>query len=217
MIQSIEASIDRRCVFCEEFRSGLFEVNIPILLHDNFAVVADIAPVTYGHILVLPRTHVRSTSELSQQVMDELTAVVDRLRMVGQRAFGSIVVAEHGTRAGGFKECIDHAHLHLCPARVDPATGAALMERALAATGARLPSWNHVSKLRSDEYLLWSSDESTHSVWTPRGVNCSQLLRRTLNQLNNNQGDLSWKQAIAPVKAQQTAALFRYLLGRTQR
>lgn len=77
-------------------------------------LVADRAPMTLGHLLLIPRGHHTGMASFFTEARSELMRALTRRY---RAAFGGCTVMEHGSsglasRAG---PCIDHAHWHLLP------------------------------------------------------------------------------------------------------
>lgn len=83
---------------------------------DSFVVVADLSPLTVGHLLVLPREHHLSYASVVRRHLDELRGLIDWLFPRYRRTFGEPTVLEHGS-AKDFDHgaCITHAHWHVVP------------------------------------------------------------------------------------------------------
>jgi len=77
--------------------------------------VPDRDPVTLGHTLVVPRSHVGSLFELSAEEQADLWALVASVRTLLMRehqADGFTVGIDDGSAAG---QSMDHAHIHVIP------------------------------------------------------------------------------------------------------
>ena len=88
----------------------------------NFAVVMDIAPITSGHCLIVPFTHVSALASLREPERRELSFVSARVREVIAEAYGtSMCCFEHGIPATEQSTacCVDHAHMHVIPCPID--------------------------------------------------------------------------------------------------
>jgi diadenosine tetraphosphate (Ap4A) HIT family hydrolase len=89
-----------------------------ILSAQPFQIVADIAPLRKGHILISPLEHFYSFSSLSSVLFDEFTNLLEMVIPVLVRMFGGkIVIFEHGVKdTCDVPACgIDHAHMHAVP------------------------------------------------------------------------------------------------------
>ena len=104
------------CLFC-----GIAAGDIPSdQVHSDETVVAfrDIAPRAPTHILLVPREHIRSAAELTDDhahVVGHLFAVAAELaRAQGIADAGYRIVTNVGRGAG---QSVDHLHLHLMGGR----------------------------------------------------------------------------------------------------
>ncbi len=87
------------------------------MLEDELAVcVLDVQPVNPGHLLVVPKRHVTSLTDLDAETGAHLFAVVLRvqraIRESGVRCEGINVHVADGAVAG---QEVDHVHLHVIP------------------------------------------------------------------------------------------------------
>jgi len=83
---------------------------------DSLAIL-DGFPLTDGHTLVIPKRHVLSVFELPQQQLNDLAAVVAKVRQVlkaKHQPDGFNVGVNDGLAAG---QTIAHAHVHVIPRR----------------------------------------------------------------------------------------------------
>lgn len=107
---------DPDCLFC-----GIAAGDIPSdQVHGDETVVAfrDIAPRAPTHILLVPREHIRSAAELTDDhapIVGHLFAVAAQLaRAQGIADAGYRIVTNVGRGAG---QSVDHLHLHLMGGR----------------------------------------------------------------------------------------------------
>ena len=105
-----------RCIFCaiaagEEPASRVWE-------DDVCCAFMDVAPISPGHVLVIPRRHARLIHELPQDVRRHLFDVGCRVR----RAIGASSVAADGVNlmlndGRAANQTVPHVHLHVVPRR----------------------------------------------------------------------------------------------------
>ena len=99
------------CPFCAPADRHVRQEN------EHAVAFADAFPVTDGHTLVVPRSHVSSIYELSaaQQsaLWDLVTAVRERL-LIGLKPDGFTIGVHDGLAAG---QTVEHAHIHVIPRR----------------------------------------------------------------------------------------------------
>lgn len=109
------------CPFCKLPRERIWlETDTTITFLDGY-------PVTDGHALVIPKTHVGSLFDLPEDEMLKLwtqVAVVRRLVADKHRPDGFNVGVNDGLAAG---QTVPHAHIHIIPRRkgdvIDPRGG----------------------------------------------------------------------------------------------
>ncbi len=105
-----------RCVFCaiaagEEPASRVYE-------DDLCCAFMDIAPISPGHVLVIPRQHAQWLDELPEDVRRHLFEVGCRIR----RAIGESSVPADGAHlmlndGRAANQTVPHVHLHVVPRR----------------------------------------------------------------------------------------------------
>ncbi|WP_062431280.1 HIT family protein [Herbidospora daliensis] len=102
------------CVFCA-IVGGEAEASVPYA-DDRVMVVMDIAPVTPGHLLVIPRAHAVGFEDLDEDTGAHVWRIGHRmaraLRRSGLRCDGVNVFLADGEAA--FQE-VFHVHLHVFP------------------------------------------------------------------------------------------------------
>lgn len=101
-----------RCPFCAP------DVNrIKFAESANFAAVYNIAPILPGHSLIVPKRHVRSVLQLSDDELCEMMTFSRKVINILLAAFGAIAfdwTIQDGEAAG---QTVPHFHLHLIPRR----------------------------------------------------------------------------------------------------
>lgn len=78
---------------------------------DLCVVLATIAPITDGHMLVVPREEVTQYTEADDALLAHLAVVAKRVGQAQQAAYGAPRAA---VLVAGFE--VDHLHLHVLPA-----------------------------------------------------------------------------------------------------
>lgn len=90
---------------------------------DFFTLVADLSPLVFGHLLLLPRRHYLSFAQVIVDHKSLVTEIVTWLTPLYEETFGPLVIMEHGSSSGAdHSACITHAHWHILPvdgSRVD--------------------------------------------------------------------------------------------------
>lgn len=101
------------CPFCQ-FISG--EIEKPILFqNDSGFVVRDGFPITDGHTLIIPKHHIGSFFEISQQQRQDLFELVDLAKVDLDKHYNpaSYNIGINDGEAAG--QTIPHLHIHLIP------------------------------------------------------------------------------------------------------
>ena len=106
-------AMQSNCSFCDLIR-GAGEVSMCFEDSDVVAFM-DIQPVNAGHVLVVPRLHVRDIFELDDATGAALMATVTRVARAVRGAFapdGINIMQSNGEAAG---QEVFHLHMHVLP------------------------------------------------------------------------------------------------------
>lgn len=110
----LPTTVDGECVFCA-IAGGRAPASV-VHEDDDLLVIADLRPVTTGHLLVLPRQHYEGLSDLPTELGRRLFQVGQRmaaaLRRSGVRCDGVNLFLADGVAAN---QEIPHVHLHVLP------------------------------------------------------------------------------------------------------
>ena len=104
---------DVNCVFCK-ILDGVIP-SVKIYEDEDFAIILDIGPATFGHALVIPKNHYANLYEMSDEM---LAKVMSLAKVWGEKlvktfdADGLNLVQNNGLAAG---QTVFHYHLHLIP------------------------------------------------------------------------------------------------------
>ena len=100
------------CIFCNIDQSRIIDSD------KYFNVILDIYPVTELHTLIIPRRHVASYFELTEQEQSSLFVLLkkhkDKLQKMDSTITGFNMGINDGEDAG---QTIFHCHIHLIPRR----------------------------------------------------------------------------------------------------
>jgi diadenosine tetraphosphate (Ap4A) HIT family hydrolase len=104
----------QRCVFC-----GIEpDPGSVVLQSDHFSITKDKFPVSPGHLLIIPRRHITSPSDLSETEWANLYMVLEEacsiLRNEDDTITGFNIGMNIGSDAG---QTIPHLHVHVIPRR----------------------------------------------------------------------------------------------------
>lgn len=105
--------MDSNCIFCKIINK---EIPSKLIYEDNdFFAVLDIAPATKGHVLILPKEHAKTMSELSDDKLSKILVIAKKIIEAMKKVHGFTdynVVQNNGEIAG---QTVGHYHLHLIP------------------------------------------------------------------------------------------------------
>ena len=128
---------ESQCIFCR-ISDGTATAHIVWQDADHVAFL-DINPITAGHVLLIPRTHVTWVEDLSPDSYAKLFACV---RMLAPRVAAAAGAPHTGIAIEGYG--VPHVHVHLVPVRrggdLDPCRQSRASEAELEASAARLRS-----------------------------------------------------------------------------
>jgi diadenosine tetraphosphate (Ap4A) HIT family hydrolase len=158
-----------------------------LLKTEEFIVIADVAPVVPGHMLIFPVTHVSAISLLSPEGRGE----IERLRGVISRALkletGRASIAfEHGLcGTSGRDGCgIDHAHLHVLPS---PGDVGSVMRKAYDCREVEsLKDLPIMTSPGTQEYLVLI-DERERCFYAEVRTPTRQFFRRVISEMLSNE------------------------------
>ena len=102
--------MDNDCPFCkvESEREIIASSPLSVAFYDGF-------PVSPGHALIIPRRHVASFFELTQEEQQDLLNLTDRVKRIVEERYhpdGYNIGINVGEAAG---QSIFHVHMHLIP------------------------------------------------------------------------------------------------------
>lgn len=111
-----EESERAMCKYCE-----LESHEIPILSSAAGTVVPSIGALVEGWVLVFPKKHVLSLSQLDQAGWSDFASLVEQAKKIVVAEYGNVVMFEHGSAGEGrLAACgVDHAHLHIVPIEIE--------------------------------------------------------------------------------------------------
>lgn len=101
------------CVFCD-----IINHKIPsktVFENDDVLAILDIAQVTRGHTIVMPKKHVKNILEADARTVSDCMETVRRLAAVIQEKTGcsGINILNNCGEAAG--QSVDHLHFHIIP------------------------------------------------------------------------------------------------------
>jgi len=118
-----------KCCICSELISGQFpdkyQYYYPIknricLENKHFIVVPSISPIVEGHLLIIPKYHIKNLASTKSYNLDRFFEIMDKTIAKLLPLNKEFFFFEHGVGHDGYLGCgIDHAHLHIIPIKSD--------------------------------------------------------------------------------------------------
>ena len=87
----------------------------------KFVIMPMVGPLVPGYLLIVPKDHYLSISQLPKEQIEELKIVKEELKKAFEKHYGKPVFYEHGALSCSAKggSCSDHAHLHIVAVDID--------------------------------------------------------------------------------------------------
>ena len=164
---------------------------------DNFALIADVAPIVEGHCLLISKDHVLSMASLDNTLHDELQLAKQTARTLVENAFCSPVAFEHGTSSSTARggACIDHAHIHYVP--VDGVDSEQVLAKIQSGfENVDVSAFANYQNAR-DEYLFFE-DRQPEALLLQGFSPPSQMMRKLLVELSGS--SLPWDGELLPMR-----------------
>jgi diadenosine tetraphosphate (Ap4A) HIT family hydrolase len=166
------------CAFCAEFAApaGPEQGTRIICEASGWVLLPTVGCFAPGYCLFMPLDHIDAVADAEPAELAMVSEAVEDMRALISRAFGSVIVAEHGPRGCELGAgCCSHAHLHLIPVPdVDRVTGA---YQATGGQGRRLSDLAHLPDAVDGPYLYLSPRPGEHLLWPSAGF-ARQYVRR---------------------------------------
>jgi histidine triad (HIT) family protein len=105
--------LDAACIFCKIARGEI--PSAQVLSAADVLAFLDINPVNPGHVLLVPRAHHSTLSDLPEDLAAQAGSLLPRLCRAVHAATGADglnIIVNTGTVAG---QTIDHVHWHIIP------------------------------------------------------------------------------------------------------
>jgi ATP adenylyltransferase len=186
------------CAFCKLVRppsgnaeasvTGLEMQRVVVAESENFIVLLDIAPLIHGHCLMISKFHIPAYLFLvgKEPVWSEFQVLLNYLRRRISGIYGvDPMLFEHGVSWASDPDscCINHAHLHLLPTRVD-------VRKELDATNLRLISVGDYSvaapSVGDIPYFFYQASSQVGLFYDANGAPSQHLRRLVGEQLESN-------------------------------
>jgi len=109
----MDAHQEENCIFCKIARKEA--PSVPIYEDEHVVAFMDIAPVTRGHTLVIPKKHYRTLDAMSAEDMARVGSVLPRISKAVTTACDTKdynIMQNNGKQAG---QVVFHVHYHIIP------------------------------------------------------------------------------------------------------
>lgn len=105
--------MSQQCVFCRINKGEI--PSATIYENEEFRVMLDRFPAAKGHVLIIPKKHVKDIYDLEPELAGRLFELSTRLASIIKRVFGNTglnIIQNNGEIAG---QTVFHYHLHMIP------------------------------------------------------------------------------------------------------
>ena len=101
------------CIFCKIAKGQIPSIKI----YENESVFAflDIAPISQGHTLIIPKNHFTKLDDCPAEVLSSIIAVIGKIAKAVSEAVASDgynILCNNGRAAG---QLVEHIHFHIIP------------------------------------------------------------------------------------------------------
>lgn len=105
--------MDNNCIFCEILNKEI--PSFEIYEDGDFRAILDVAPATKGHVLILPKEHAATLTDLSDDKLSKILILAKKIinAMKEVHGFTNYNIVQNNGRIAG--QTVDHFHLHLIP------------------------------------------------------------------------------------------------------
>ncbi len=104
---------DPNCIFCKIANGKI--PSTTLYEDDNFRVIFDIAPASFGHAIILPKNHAANIYELSDEDASKIFVVAKKVATALKQVLqcdGINILQNNGEIAG---QTVFHLHVHIIP------------------------------------------------------------------------------------------------------
>lgn len=111
------------CSYCKHLHNNYDDRCV--YTSENFFVIPTLGQFIKGYLLIIPKRHIMSMAELSQNEFEEFITVLEDIKYILKMTYNNshILVWENGTGNNGIgkaKDSIVHAHTHIVPSSLTP-------------------------------------------------------------------------------------------------
>lgn len=148
----------------------------------TLALLADMSPLTRGHLLLVSNAHYVSFGAVMCDHAEEVVAALKQIVPPYQASFGKPVFLEHGStmRMEG-SACVTHAHLHLLPLPFEEVSALMVRDGLVSATLGCLTDLERFG--HGDRPYFYCGDATEHQVYAAVQARPRQYLRSVAGRL----------------------------------
>jgi len=99
------------CIFCKIVKSE--EKAYKIYEDDDVLAFLDIAPVSFGHTLIIPKDHYENIFEIKSEILQKVISVVKMLAEIYMKKLNSTGVNLVNANGKDAQQSVFHIHFHL--------------------------------------------------------------------------------------------------------
>lgn len=203
------------CSICGEARGAGPGAFRRLWTGEATALLASVGALTVGHVLLCPFGHSRSWAARPLAELDDALKLASSFASVLTERLGEPVhIFEHGNATYGNRVAcsVEHAHMHLVPARWDPSSWLAAIPESRWMDA----SWRaaELRALTTDrEYLLHRGHDNSARIWVTEDQPIpAQLMRRAFARAAGEEERWNWREEPAVDRVAATCELFTDLL-----
>ena len=191
---SSKTSSEFECLFCRLINGKPVHEQAILYESENFLVIPGSGAFVDGYLLILPKLHIMSCSDLSYNLRQELFCVIEDVKFILNSIYKkNILIWENGSGIGGIgksKTSIVHAHIHVCPSNLN-------IEEIKKA--AKIPFFpikrEELQKYKKNSYLLvLDHNDNWHICYNKNFYIPRQYVRQLIAVEHNKKGEIwNWR------------------------
>ncbi len=101
------------CIFCKIVKGEI--PSATVYEDDNFRAIMDIAPAAKGHVILLPKMHMRNLLEGDEKVLSEALPVVKKISNAIKTTLSCDGINVLLNNEGAAWQSVFHMHIHMIP------------------------------------------------------------------------------------------------------
>ena len=110
---------DENCIFCKIVAGEI--PSFTVYQDDHTVAFMDINPANPGHVLVVPRNHARTVTEIPADDMAAVARTAHRVANAVSKALAPEGLSLYQANGEAAAQSVPHLHIHVLPRRMDDA------------------------------------------------------------------------------------------------